>query len=250
MNLKNKTINIILNAIPVLLMIGLIPIIQNDYFLTVLYVGIVIASFLFKKEKGDILVFFFGFFIMTVCEVIFVSTGVETFVRNTLFGLMPLWLPFLWGYGFVAIKRALKILEQENQRPKVGVGIMIFKDGKVLFGKRKGSHGAGEYSFPGGHLEYMQSFEDCAKQEILEETGIKIKNVKFQSLANIKEYAPKHYVNIGITADWESGEPIVLEPNKCENWEWYDTDNLPEPIFLPAKYIIESYKTGQNYFDK
>jgi len=36
---------------------------------------------------------------------------VETFVRNSLFGLMPLWLPFLWGYGFVAIKRGIKILE-------------------------------------------------------------------------------------------------------------------------------------------
>ena len=48
---------------------------------------------------------------MILSEMIFISTGVEIFVRNTLFGLMPLWLPFLWGYGFVAIKRGIKILE-------------------------------------------------------------------------------------------------------------------------------------------
>jgi hypothetical protein len=36
--------------------------------------------------------------------------------------------------------------------PRVGVGIMIFKDGKVLMGKRKGKHGAGEYAWPGGHF--------------------------------------------------------------------------------------------------
>jgi hypothetical protein len=25
---------------------------------------------------------------------------------------MPLWLPFLWGYGFVAIKRSIEILSR------------------------------------------------------------------------------------------------------------------------------------------
>ena len=111
MNLKNKITNIILNIIPILLMIGLIPVIQNDYVLTVMYVGIILISFLVKKEKGDIFIFVFGFFAMILSEMVFISTGVETFVRNTLFGLMPLWLPFLWGYGFVAIKRGIKILE-------------------------------------------------------------------------------------------------------------------------------------------
>lgn len=111
MNLKNKIINIILNVIPVLLMIGLISVIQNDYLLTVIYIGIILIFFSIKKEKGDIVVFLFGFFAMILSEMVFISTGVETFIRNTLFGLMPLWLPFLWGYGFVAIKRGLKILE-------------------------------------------------------------------------------------------------------------------------------------------
>jgi cell division protein FtsW (lipid II flippase) len=111
MNIKNKIINIVLNIIPILVMIWLITIIQNDYLLTVVYIGIILISFFIKKEKGDIFIFIFGFFTMIISEMIFISTGVETFVRNTLFGLMPLWLPFLWGYGFVVIKRGLKILE-------------------------------------------------------------------------------------------------------------------------------------------
>ncbi len=111
MNLKNKIINIVLNIIPILVMIWLIPIIENDYVLTAVYIGIIIISFFIKKEKGDTFILIFGFFAMILSEMVFISTGVETFVRNTLFGLMPLWLPFLWGYGFVAIKRVLKILE-------------------------------------------------------------------------------------------------------------------------------------------
>ena len=98
----------------------------------------------------------------------------------------------------------------EQQIPQVGIGVMIFKGGKVLLGKTKGSHGAGEYAFPGGHLEYMESFEDCAKRETLEEAGIEIENVRFNCLSNVTSYKPKHYVHIGVVADWKSGDPMVL----------------------------------------
>lgn len=106
----NKAKKIFLISLPILLMIGLIPIVKNDYLLTGLYILIIAISLFIKKEKGDYTVFLFGFFFMIVSESIFISTGVETFVRNSLFGLMPLWLPFLWGYGFIAIKRGVEIL--------------------------------------------------------------------------------------------------------------------------------------------
>jgi len=126
---------------------------------------------------------------------------------------------------------------------------MIFKDKKILLGKRKGSHGEGEYAFPGGHLEYMESFADCARRETKEECGIEIDNIRFQYLANITKYAPKHYTHIGLIADWKSGSPQVLEPDKCESWNWYDIDNLPEPMFEMCRLAVVHYKTGKNYLD-
>ena len=137
----------------------------------------------------------------------------------------------------------------ENQRPKVGVGVMIFKDGKVLLGKRRGSHGEGEYAFPGGHLEYMESFADCAKREVKEECDIEIDNIRFQFLANVKKYAPKHYVHIGLICDYKGGELKNMEVEKNESWGWYDLDNLPQPIFEMCKMAFESYKTNEIYFD-
>lgn len=138
---------------------------------------------------------------------------------------------------------------QRELRPGVGIGVMIIKDGKVLLGKRKGSHGEGEYAFPGGHLEYMESFEDCAKREVMEECGIEIENIRFQILANLTKYAPKHYTHINLLADWKSGEPKLLEPERCEAWGWYEIDNLPQPLFEVCKPAIKSYKSGENYFD-
>ncbi len=137
-----------------------------------------------------------------------------------------------------------------DDRPKVGVGIMVVKDDMVLLGKRKGSHGAGEYAFPGGHLEYMESFEDCAKREIKEECGINLKNTRFQFLANVTKYKPKHYVHINLLAEWKSGQPKVLEPEKCELWGWFPINNPPAPLFEMCKLALESYKSGKNYFDR
>ena len=134
-------------------------------------------------------------------------------------------------------------------KPKVGVGVMILKNGKVLLGKRKGSHGEGEYAFPGGHLEYMESFENCAKREVKEESDIEIKDITFQFLANVTKYDPKHYVHIGLLAKWQSGQPKVLEPHKLDSWDWYDLDDLPQPIFEMCKLAIDSYQTGGIYYD-
>jgi len=132
--------------------------------------------------------------------------------------------------------------------PRVGIGVLIFKKKKVLLGKRKGSHGAGEYAFPGGHLEYLETIEDCAKRETFEETGVKIKNINFQFLANVRKYRPKHYLHIGVTADYGNGKVQVKEPDKVESWDWYSLDRLPKPLFEMAKMAINSYEKNKIYF--
>lgn len=107
-----KLLPILLNSLPIILMIGLIPYVKNDYILAGLYSLIILISLHIKRGKNDFLIFIFGFVIMIVSEYLFVSTGVETFNRASLFKIMPIWLPFLWGYGFIAIARGVKILEK------------------------------------------------------------------------------------------------------------------------------------------
>lgn len=92
-------------------MLGLIPLVTNDYNLLFLYIFIIGVYFFVKKEKNDILVFIFGFFAMLISENLFIKTGVETFTRDSFFGVMPVWLPFLWAYVFVAVKRVIEILD-------------------------------------------------------------------------------------------------------------------------------------------
>ena len=83
------------------------------------------------------------------------------------------------------------------ERPKVGIGVFVFKDGKILLGKRRNAHGEGSWSLPGGHLEFNEELEDCAQREVMEEAGIKIKNIRLSTITNDKfEKEGKHYITI------------------------------------------------------
>ena len=73
---------------------------------------------------------------------------------------------------------------EEKKFPRVGIGIFVLKDGKFLLCKRKNSHGAGHWQLPGGHLEFNEKLEDCARREVIEETGVKIKNIRSSTITN------------------------------------------------------------------
>ncbi len=126
-----------------------------------------------------------------------------------------------------------------NERPKVGVGVCIVKNGKVLMGKRKNAHGDGTWSFPGGHLEFGESWEECAAREVKEETDLEIQNIKFVGVTNdIFEKEDKHYITIFMIAEIKSGNLRNTEPEKLEKWDWFEWSKLPEPIFIPTRNLI------------
>jgi 8-oxo-dGTP diphosphatase len=133
--------------------------------------------------------------------------------------------------------------------PLVGVGVTILRGDQLLLGRRLGSHGAGEYSSPGGHLDALESFEACARRETREECGLELVNVRFQFLANVTRYAPRHYVHVGLLAACASGEPRLLEPDKCAGWAWYPLAATPQPLFEMTRLALVALRDGTAYFD-
>lgn len=77
---------------------------------------------------------------------------------------------------------------------KIGVGVLIIKNGKVLLGKRKNTHGADEYGGPAGILNTVKPMEETALREIAEECGIKVKNLCMLCVSDLLTYFPKHLV--------------------------------------------------------
>ena len=122
----------------------------------------------------------------------------------------------------------------------IGIGAIVIKNNKVLLGKRKNSHGEGTWCFPGGHLEFNEKIEECGKREVLEEAGIKIKNIKLGPFTNdIFKKEGKHYVTLFLISDYDSGKVRVMEPDKFEKWGWFEWGKLPKPLFLPIQNLLK-----------
>jgi 8-oxo-dGTP diphosphatase len=78
-------------------------------------------------------------------------------------------------------------------------------------------------------LEFGESFEECAAREVAEETGLKVRNIRYVTATNdIMKADNKHYITIFTVCerDDDRQEPEVLEPNKCEGWEWWSWEEL------------------------
>ncbi len=133
-----------------------------------------------------------------------------------------------------------------DARPFIGVGVVVMRRTQVLLGKRISGHGGGTWCFPGGHLEFSESVEDCAKREVWEETGLSLSGTTLGPFTNdFFELDGKHYVTLHVFAKCDSGEPRVMEPDKFEQWAWFSWGALPQPLFLPIVHLLERCKRGK-----
>lgn len=128
----------------------------------------------------------------------------------------------------------------EAKIPRIGCAVIIFKEGKVLLGERHKSHDKGSWGFPGGHLEYGETPEECAVRETREEAGVEINNLRRVSFTNdFFEEEGKHYVTLFFAADWLQGEPREVEPGTTGNWNWFEPGALPSPLMLSIRNLLE-----------
>lgn len=134
---------------------------------------------------------------------------------------------------------------------KVGVGVMIKDGNKILLGHRSatrkdtgGIYEPDTWTLPGGKQEYTETVTETAIREIKEETNLDIKNPEVYSVSDDFQ-SDRHFVTIEMITNEYSGELKIMEPEKEDDWQWFDLDNLPDNIYSPSKVFIEKYKKNQ-----
>eukprot|EP00698_Gefionella_okellyi_P021085 TRINITY_DN6723_c0_g1_i3.p1 TRINITY_DN6723_c0_g1~~TRINITY_DN6723_c0_g1_i3.p1 ORF type:complete len:412 (-),score=67.19 TRINITY_DN6723_c0_g1_i3:57-1292(-) len=136
----------------------------------------------------------------------------------------------------------------EPKIPRVGVAVIVVRGDLILVGKRRQTHGAGQLAPPGGHLEFGESFSDCARRELREETSLECDDPQLIQVSNdIVDGGDKHYVTIIMRVLCHRGEPINNEPQKCSGWQWMKWDQIqrtpPSQLFLSLSRLVATGKS-------
>jgi 8-oxo-dGTP diphosphatase len=145
-------------------------------------------------------------------------------------------------------------MSSQQKDPLVGVGVFVTyrhtttNQLYILVGQRAGSHGAGTWQIPGGHLDMFESFESCAQRETKEETNVdlRLEDIHFVTATNnIMWEEKKHYITVFVQCQ-VSPEAVkqvkVMEPHKLQGeWQWVTVQELIDlkPLFSPLKAFIE-----------
>jgi len=126
---------------------------------------------------------------------------------------------------------------ETSPQVRVGVGVAVMTNNGYVLMQRQGSHGAGEWSLPGGHLEFGESIIECAAREVFEETGLVLENATIIPIITEDHFPGKQYVTVYVHGSAD-GSPKIMEPDKASNIISIEpVDELPAPLFVGVDKI-------------
>ena len=114
--MKIKLKELLIQLIPLFIVFIIMIFVNSEILYTILIILLIIASFLIKYYPGEWKILVLGFLLAIIFEVVFglISYRLQHWEQDSLFGV-PYWLPFLWAYGFVYIRRIGNFLINHKQ---------------------------------------------------------------------------------------------------------------------------------------
>lgn len=138
----------------------------------------------------------------------------------------------------------------ERNRVVPAAFMLLERDSKVLLMKRGPDAGycVGYYSLPAGHVDRGESATQSAIRECAEEVGVQVDPADVE-LAHVSYYealeGTHERVSFFFRCKRFSGEPTILEPEKCSELKWCDPAALPAKLTPEVKQLFESLSRGQ-----
>jgi ADP-ribose pyrophosphatase len=128
--------------------------------------------------------------------------------------------------------------------PRVGVGVLLIDEsGRLLLTLRRRPPEAGCWSIVGGKLDFLETLEQCAIRETLEEVGAAI---SIDSLLCVTDHLlpseDQHWVSPAFLARVSSQDTRNCEPDKTQEVRWFAPDSLPPNLTITARNAIAAYK--------
>ncbi|MGE6698802.1 NUDIX hydrolase [Hyphomonas sp. NPDC076900] len=129
-------------------------------------------------------------------------------------------------------------------RPTPAVGTVCFRGDDVLLIRRGTPPLAGDWSLPGGRIEFGERTEAAALRELKEETGVDARLIGLVDVVDAlftsrrSGEVARHYVLFDFAAVWVSGDPFAGDD--AAHAEWISPDRLAAlPLWDETRRVIE-----------
>ena len=121
--------------------------------------------------------------------------------------------------------------------------IVLIQRGEQFLLARKPEWAPGRYSLVAGFVDFGESLEECVEREVLEETGLRVTNIRY---AGSQNWPFPSQLMAGFVADYASG-CILLDGDELEDARWFSREEMP-PALPPersiARWIIDRFALG------
>lgn len=131
------------------------------------------------------------------------------------------------------------------QRPVPAVGTACFRGEDVLLIRRGTKPLAGEWSLPGGRIEYGETAPAAALRELKEETGVEARLVGLVDVVDAlftsrrSGEINRHYLLVDYAAIWLAGE--ARAGDDADHAEWISPRRLAQlPLWEETRRIISA----------
>lgn len=128
----------------------------------------------------------------------------------------------------------------------IGVGAMVFdSEGRVFLAQRgpRAGNERGTWEFPGGKVSFGETLAEAVTREFVEEYGMAIEITELLGVNDhILRDEHEHWVSPTYLARHVTGEPRILEPEKCTAIGWFALSELPEPLSQVTRDDLKMYR--------
>ncbi|MGB2695516.1 MAG: NUDIX hydrolase [Dehalococcoidia bacterium] len=121
--------------------------------------------------------------------------------------------------------------------PKVAVGVLAERRGKLLLVKRNHEPRMGAWSFPSGYIDAGEVLEEGAIRETKEETGL---DIRIQRLLGAYSRAGERVIFLAYAARVTGGKIVIGA--ECQDVRFFPPDDLPPLAFSHDDEIVRAWR--------
>lgn len=131
-----------------------------------------------------------------------------------------------------------------TEYPKISPAVIVaIRNGDRLLMSRYARGAYRHYALIAGYLEIGETFEDCVKREVMEEVGLKVKNIRYYKS---QPWAFSDTVMIGFVADLDGDDTIRLQEEELSEAGWFTREEIIEypPYISVGHEMMKAFKDG------